>query len=331
MPEPLIPDDVRAFYERLIEIGSQLIDAGDPLRNDPCLARTLDVGLARLFSLEPALLVATAPDAAFARMLSRWQRAMEARIDAQYAAQRAAVQLQRVALRSAMLRKPGNACVLVTMKDHVAALHDGLYVSAEHLVREFLTGPYGEARVLPTGEPQVVSSVYIGPEVDYRMHGGRTLMLHDQENVDASYADLYTGYADGEESRVVQKKLPMKLLIVDNHTALVPLGGYGHPCLLIRDAELVGVFVAFFELMWAQGIPWTPESAPATSKDNGARQRVLDALVSGLKDEAIARQQGVSVKTVRRHITALMHDLGVTTRFAAGVAAVRQGLVTRPG
>ena len=38
-----------------------------------------------------------------------------------------------------------------------------------------------------------------------------------------------------------------------------------------------------------------------------------------------ARQLGVSVRTVRRSAAALMDELGVTSRFAAGAAAVRRG------
>ena len=36
---------------------------------------------------------------------------------------------------------------------------------------------------------------------------------------------------------------------------------------------------------------------------------------------------GISVTTVRRHITAIMHRLGVSSRFAAGAAAQRRGWI----
>jgi DNA-binding NarL/FixJ family response regulator len=48
---------------------------------------------------------------------------------------------------------------------------------------------------------------------------------------------------------------------------------------------------------------------------------LLGLLVAGLKDETIARQLGVSLRTVQRRIAALMHELGARTRFQAGVAA----------
>lgn len=52
---------------------------------------------------------------------------------------------------------------------------------------------------------------------------------------------------------------------------------------------------------------------------------LLAQLASGAKDEHIARTLGLSLRTVRRRIAALMSDLGVDTRFQAGAEAVRRG------
>jgi DNA-binding NarL/FixJ family response regulator len=50
-------------------------------------------------------------------------------------------------------------------------------------------------------------------------------------------------------------------------------------------------------------------------------------MAEGLHDAAIARRAGVSVVSVRRHITAVLAKLGVTSRFAAGAAAQRRGWI----
>jgi DNA-binding NarL/FixJ family response regulator len=47
----------------------------------------------------------------------------------------------------------------------------------------------------------------------------------------------------------------------------------------------------------------------------------------GAKDETIARQLGVSLRTVRRRVAELMDELGASTRFQAGMEAVRRGLL----
>ena len=46
--------------------------------------------------------------------------------------------------------------------------------------------------------------------------------------------------------------------------------------------------------------------------------------LSGLTDEAIARQLGLSHRTVQRRVAAFMADLGAHTRFQAGVKAALQ-------
>ncbi|MDQ2757215.1 MAG: LuxR C-terminal-related transcriptional regulator [Actinomycetota bacterium] len=46
---------------------------------------------------------------------------------------------------------------------------------------------------------------------------------------------------------------------------------------------------------------------------------------AGVADASIARQTGVSQRTVERRIRSLMERLGAGTRFQAGVQAVRRG------
>jgi DNA-binding NarL/FixJ family response regulator len=59
-------------------------------------------------------------------------------------------------------------------------------------------------------------------------------------------------------------------------------------------------------------------------REEGQRD-ILELLMLGAKDEAIARHLGVSLRTVRRRVADLMDDLGTGTRFQAGMEAVRRG------
>jgi DNA-binding NarL/FixJ family response regulator len=56
-------------------------------------------------------------------------------------------------------------------------------------------------------------------------------------------------------------------------------------------------------------------------------KRALELMAEGLHDDAIARCVGISTTTVRRHITAIMGGLGVSSRFAAGAAAQLRGWI----
>lgn len=64
--------------------------------------------------------------------------------------------------------------------------------------------------------------------------------------------------------------------------------------------------------------PVAPADGEAVSEEDRA---ILRCLSMGMKDEAVARQVGVSVRTLRRQIAALMDRLGAQSRFEAGVRA----------
>ncbi|MCM4081122.1 helix-turn-helix domain-containing protein [Paractinoplanes hotanensis] len=53
---------------------------------------------------------------------------------------------------------------------------------------------------------------------------------------------------------------------------------------------------------------------------------MLGLLATGLTDESVAARLGVSERTVRRTMAAVMARLGARSRFQAGLIAARQGL-----
>jgi DNA-binding NarL/FixJ family response regulator len=58
-----------------------------------------------------------------------------------------------------------------------------------------------------------------------------------------------------------------------------------------------------------------------------ATRRLLLLMRTGAIDEAIARELGVSLRTVHRRITRLQNLLGVRSRFQLGVIACERGWV----
>ncbi|TCO48212.1 regulatory LuxR family protein [Kribbella antiqua] len=64
---------------------------------------------------------------------------------------------------------------------------------------------------------------------------------------------------------------------------------------------------------------------PAPVKDLTSRQIAIGRLMStGAKDAAIARELGLSLRTVRAEISALVAGLGAKSRFQAGCLLVRR-------
>lgn len=125
----------------------------------------------------------------------------------------------------------------------------------------------------------------------------------------------------GELSRM-HPKLPMKLAIADRSVALLPLvlEDMVESALVVRKCALLDALVVLFELLWEQSSPVVPGPV-AAQPDLG----LLTLLAAGAKDETIARQLGISPRTVTRRVAELLEQLGARTRFHAGVLAAQNG------
>lgn len=70
-----------------------------------------------------------------------------------------------------------------------------------------------------------------------------------------------------------------------------------------------------------------PDGCPERDTLDEVKGTILGLLASGLKDDVVARRVGMSSRTFRRHMSRLMSQLDAQSRFQAGVAAARAGLV----
>ncbi len=133
----------------------------------------------------------------------------------------------------------------------------------------------------------------------------------------------------GEQARWLPE-VPMKMKLADHTTAMLPLTRTGSAgALVVRAPVIIAALRDYFELLWHRATPVNAPSQAAASEERlpPAQQRVLVLMAEGLADAAIARRAGISITTVRRHITSIMKRLGVTSRFAAGAAAQRRGWI----
>ncbi|MFJ9033392.1 LuxR C-terminal-related transcriptional regulator [Streptomyces sp. NPDC102274] len=123
--------------------------------------------------------------------------------------------------------------------------------------------------------------------------------------------------------------LPMRLLIVDTTAAVVSgLPGQGSgSTLLFSSRPVVLAMRALFEAYWDHA-NWFRQGATSLERMpdeiTPQERKLLELLAEGLTDSAVARTLGISVRTERRKLAALMERLGVSSRFAAGVQATRR-------
>ncbi|GAB3581852.1 helix-turn-helix transcriptional regulator [Calidifontibacter terrae] len=112
----------------------------------------------------------------------------------------------------------------------------------------------------------------------------------------------------GEEQRIVSH-VPSEFVCFGDDAALATTrwGRFEGDWVVLRDPMVVAAFVELFDRMW--------ESAAAAPAGLDQGRDLLSLMQQGLKDEAIARALGVSLRTVRRRVAELMTAYGVETRF----------------
>ncbi|MFI9271574.1 helix-turn-helix domain-containing protein [Kitasatospora sp. NPDC052896] len=139
-------------------------------------------------------------------------------------------------------------------------------------------------------------------------------------------AEIRTFAEAGEQARVLPE-LPLKLAVVDDRWALLPVsaGTELQSVLLVRPSSLLAALTGLFELYWSRAMRLpAPDSAQPPQDRHG---QLLALLAAGLTDESIARQLGVSTRTVQRWVRELMDRFGARTRFQAGIQAARADLL----
>jgi DNA-binding CsgD family transcriptional regulator len=130
----------------------------------------------------------------------------------------------------------------------------------------------------------------------------------------------------GGEVRIADT-LPHRLVVFDRAVSFLPVDPHRPEvgALVVREPAIIANLVMFFESLWANAVDLDQaidSRAPAASDFDRA---VLMLMSSGVKDEAAARQLNVSDRTYRRHVADILTRLGASSRFQAGVEAVRRG------
>lgn len=155
---------------------------------------------------------------------------------------------------------------------------------------------------------------------------GRT--SYDVEVLELPHAaEVLAARAEGGERARFSHELPFSAVVVDDTVAVVDLSSFdetGYGSLLVRLRPTVLALVATLDAIWRLG---TPLARVQDSELDPRDVQVLSLLAAGVSDVTIARQTGISQRTVERRVRALMDRLGANTRFQAGVQAARRGWI----
>lgn len=143
----------------------------------------------------------------------------------------------------------------------------------------------------------------------------------------------------GHEVRIANG-VPFSVLVTDDKEALVDLGRHdpaGDGSFEAHRPSWVQALTQLLVEIWNLSTPYATVLRAGLGGDEDLTAgrvrmpleerdaRVLALLATGASDQVIARQLGISVRTVERRVRYLMDHLVASTRFQAGVQAVRRG------
>jgi sugar-specific transcriptional regulator TrmB/DNA-binding CsgD family transcriptional regulator len=277
----------------------------------PAVTRLEELGFVARLPGSPTRLTATRPEVAVGALVAR-------RTEELSDAARAAQQLS-ASFPQEVRARPDELVEIIVGRSAVAARFVQLTRSLETELLVLDRPPYAQnAEASNSSEIDVLGK---GVAV-------RGIYAPEAFELDGAYDQAVAASRAGEEARV-HGDVPMKLAIGDRSEALLPLDtdGVVDSVLVIRAPTVVSALVRLFEMLWAQAWPlplWDRSATP--DPIDPIDHELLALLATGLKDEAIARNLGISVRTLGRRIGRLLDSLGARTRFQAGLQASRTGL-----
>ncbi|MFI6944239.1 LuxR C-terminal-related transcriptional regulator [Streptomyces sp. NPDC050418] len=183
--------------------------------------------------------------------------------------------------------------------------------------------------------PWHASSIEIARESDLRMlRRGirwRTVATPKALADPGTLAYLRELAALGGEVRRTEQAI-RRMAVWDHAVAMVPVDPDDHyeAALVVRQPGVVANTVAWFEQVWDTAGELPADDGPASAGRpalSATERKVLDALARMDKDEAAARELGVSLRTFRRYVADLMLRLGAANRFQAGLLAKERGWI----
>ncbi len=316
----LLPEPAAALYQRLLSTGHLSLAEHPELKDSDEMRELLDRGFARERHVGEPLIVPIEPIRAIENALLVAQHRI---LDQQRVVVRVREQmsdLQRAyVVGGAEPDDVASSIQVLTDPAEIGALSAELLLAAQRDVSNLETAHFRR-----TPDPK---SVRVPPkDVLERGVSFRTIYSRAVLDIPGAPEMIRLCAAGGWRQRVLTE-LPMKMVLVDERAALLPLDPTGvQGAVLIRAPVIVAMLRSYFELLWVRAIELeTVPGGPGSGRLTGVQEKVLRLMLTGATDAAVARHLGISERTVRRHIATLLELLGVDNRVTAAVTAVRDG------
>lgn len=277
--------------------------------------RLEELGLVSRLAGRPLRLAATPPTVAV--------DALAARLQDQLASSRAAASVLAAEQARGSHGQPQDLLEIVTGPDAVAQRFYQLHEAAQREVLGLVKPPFA----IDTSRPNLAQEAAMRRGVVVRcIYGPSTF-----EDA-AMLAHARRAIAAGEVARIGE--VPIKLTVADAKVAMLPLTSQPvavESALVVHASALLDALVSLFEVLWRTATPLKLSSTGVVAAERPAMSDIVSLLASGMQDDAVARQLGISARTLQRRLQVLFHQLGSRTRFQAGFRAGLRAAGDRDG
>lgn len=220
--------------------------------------------------------------------------------------------------------EPTDLIDIVVGRESIVRRFNQLQYQARHEIRVLDRPPYADPDPTVTGP-----DAYNPTELALLNRGVQARVIYDHESLATSQAlaNVESVIAAGERARVLHE-VPMKLAIADDQLAMMPLSPDRpqlESAVFVHASSLLDALIALFERLWRTATPLNHHSIGDNGQLSVDEARLLSLLLAGLADEAIARQLGVSGRTVHRRIKSLTDRVGAQTRLQLIWQATQRG------
>ncbi|WP_440067202.1 hypothetical protein [Streptosporangium sp. OZ121] len=323
-----LDEDTASVYFRALHRGriGTARDVAEELGLDPRTVEDAIERLTRLHLLRPepghlTNLVPVNPEIAAASLISPMETEIHHRRDLITGIRTRMHSLMHGYDEVQRTRKPANP---VEALPDGAAVRGSLHLAAEACEREMLS-------VEPNAPSWADLDDTLTRNLAMLERGVRMRMLYQH----SARADLPTrGHikklvAAGASVRTTPQ-LPNHLVIFDGEVAFMSRpgeAGAAPGAVAARDLSVVGFLSEVFEHLWNSATPYSASDLGYQGATDEIQHAIVTLLAQGFTDEAVARRLGMSVRTCRRHIGALLQNLSAVSRFQAGIRAAASGYV----
>ncbi|MFJ1753805.1 hypothetical protein [Kitasatospora sp. NPDC088134] len=306
----VVTAEARDLYKTVLSTAGRVFPASLEAHLEGPLRELLDIGLVVPDVNDPEVLIAVDPQQLTAGLSTAWQRS--------------ALELLT---RAASL--PADLHDLVQAYGNTSPAHQGGGM-VEHLsgkteinrrLAEFMeqanhevlsAQPGGGARAFP-------AAAAIALDVGMLRRGvARRTIYQPSTRYSAPTREYVAAMTkEGGEVRTLGEPFT-RLIVVDRAVAIIPFDGNTERAAIVRDEAVIAYLVNSFEICWERAIPFLGGNEVPPEVVSRLRQNIIRMLLQGVGHRVIARNLGLSERTLARHIAELREEYDAETLFQLG-------------